>query len=241
MLLTLLGALAGAWLWRRRRPPLGEGGDGLVALSLGALVLLLGTSLLPDPSHEQYFTSPLLPLLVPAMAAGFATGARRRPRLQAGLAVAVAAVVAIYALVGQRAEEPRDPVWALAAVEKVARGIERHSAPDDTVLAFWPGYAFESGRRGFPGLENQFGVGLNLLLTREQRARYHIAGPDQIFRAFTTDRPRLLVIGGWMGEITHVMSNEAKQRLTDAMVTNFELVEDWGEVGIMARRTPQGR
>lgn len=236
LLLTLLGATAGAWLWwRRRRDPARPGEDGdLTGLALAALGLLLVVSLLPDPVHAQYFTAPLAPLAAPAMAVAFDAAGRRRPRAVAAAVGGAAIVLFSWTLFVKRAEQPVDPVWRLDAIETVAEGVRRHSAPDDLVLAFWPGYVFESGRRYLPGFENHFAVGLSDRLSAAQRERHHIAGYERITLALRERQPRLVIVGAWMSDLNQALSNAQTKLVMDALLQNYSVIEDYGDALILA-------
>ncbi|MHB8078530.1 MAG: hypothetical protein ACYDIE_04670, partial [Candidatus Krumholzibacteriia bacterium] len=131
-------------------------------------------------------------------------------------------------------EQPVDPVWRLDAIAKVAEGVRRHSAPTDEVLSFWPGYVFESGRRYVPGFENHFAVGLSDRLTVAQRARHHIAGYERITQALRERRPRLVIIGAWMNDLNAALSNAQTKLVMDALLENYEIVEDYGDALILA-------
>jgi hypothetical protein len=199
------------------------------------LAVFLLTSLSPDPIFSQYFTAPLVPFFLPAVGLAVQKLCRRRSVVVAGGVVVV--VLGLFVLFGQRAEQSRDPWWSLDAIEQVTSAIERHSEAEDFVLSFWPGFVFESGRQYLPGLENQFGIGLTNQLTPRQCRRYHIADYQQILTAFRLRRPKVVVIGAWMNELNQVISNEQVVELLDATLQNYVLREDYGEVGVMTRRT----
>ncbi len=237
LLLTLLGAAVGGWLWwRRRRDPARPDDGGLTGLALAALGLLLAVSLLPDPVYAQYFTAPLAPLAAPALAVALEAAGRRRPRAVTAAVVVAAVALSGWTLLVRRAEQPVDPVWRLDAIARVAEGVRGHSAPGDTVLSFWPGYVFESGRRYLPGFENHFAVGLSDRISAAQRARHHIAGYERITAALRGREPRLVIVGAWMSDLNTALSDAQSRLVMDALLQNYVVIEDYGDALILAPR-----
>ena len=68
--------------------------------------------------------------------------------------------------------------------------IEANSRPDEIVLAFWPGYIFESGRRYLPGLENNFVYRIMNKIAPAERTRYHVISHDQVMSAISPAKQR---------------------------------------------------
>ena len=69
------------------------------------------------------------------------------------LALATLALVLVLAEVRRDAGLYLTPgEWSMSSYRQVTAAIEASSSPGDLVLAFTPGYVFESGRCYFPGL-----------------------------------------------------------------------------------------
>ncbi|MFN2370024.1 MAG: hypothetical protein ABR506_02595, partial [Candidatus Krumholzibacteriia bacterium] len=223
----LLAAWGGAGLGRLAGP---ARRFGTVAALAGAAYFLV--CMAPDPVHDQYFTAPLLPLLLPLVAVGLA----RLVRGGRGAAVAVVAAATAGALVLAllRPGMDPDPTWTFGSYDRVVAGIRKHSAPGDVVLSFWPGYVFGADRAHFPGLENHFAVGVSERLTPAEAVRYHIADRRRLQEAFAARRPHLVVLGTWMNEINTALDNEQMRQLLAAFQAEYEVVVLHGQAKICA-------
>jgi 4-amino-4-deoxy-L-arabinose transferase-like glycosyltransferase len=202
----------------------------LVGLATG--VFLLGC-MAPDPVYDQYFTAPLPTLALPLAAAGLARLTRARPRLLAA-AVGGAAVLAALVLGLQRPGTDPDPVWSFASYERVVREIRERSAPGDVVFSFWPGYVFGADRRHFPGMENQFALGVSEKLTPAEKTRYHIADRRRLMDGFRLRTPRLVVLGTWMNEVNTALDDDQMRELLIVFQGEYEIVAMHGAVKICA-------
>ena len=114
--------------------------------------------------------------------------------------------------------------------------IEAHSQPDDMVFSVWPGYVFESGRRNFPGAENEFTYQVAVLLTPQARARYHLISKDEILKAVATRAVTLFVSTPYPFYLDVTMSPEELRAFGAALDANYSLVDKVDEVGIYRRR-----
>jgi hypothetical protein len=193
-------------------------------------------SLVPYPVHEQHFTATLAPFFLPLTGAGLLLMANRRLRFLPPIAAVLAIVLAVYALGEQRADEERKEIWTFAAYNSVTKAITENSRPDATVLTFWPGYTYASGRQYYPGLENQFGLRISEKITATERMRFHIAGKERIFAAIKRQEPELVVIGAWMNEINQVMNNEETAYFNWLFSQQYVIAADLGNVLVMKRR-----
>jgi hypothetical protein len=223
------------WAWRHRDHrawPL------LVVSGTGALVHT-AACLFPDPVYEQYFTGPLTPLLAPLAVAGLVNLAdllkRRGPVLAAVLVLAC--ILSAVDLQGRKTGMDWKEVWSFEHLGKVSAAIEARTEPDDMVLALWPGYVFESGRRYLPGLENHFAVGVSEKLTLDEKIRYHIAGKELILKALDEQHPTVVVLGAWMYELNTTIDQKYLPVILEEMDTKYELADIFGESKVLTRRT----
>ncbi|MCB1184496.1 hypothetical protein KDM41_13790 [bacterium] len=207
----------------------------------GAVVLAL-TCLLPDPSYEQYFTAPLVPLLVPAALLGLIDLARRfgRPTTLVGGVLGALAVIAAVGLQVRHVGMDWNEVWDPARVREVAREIRQRSARDDVVLSFWSGYPFAADRPFLPGMENHFALGVSEQLTPAQQAHYHVAGKEALLHAILTKGPAVIVLGTWMHEVNTTIAQEHLPVLLQELDANYRI--DWyrGEVKVLVRKPGPG-
>jgi hypothetical protein len=208
-------------------------------LALLMLVVYLTTVLLPFPPYDQHFVSPLVPLTIPFVAEGL------RVTLRAGrkrvIALALAAPILFAVEIGK--ESTRNswhPVWQLSSYHEVSRIVEGNSSSDDVVMSFWPGFVFESGRRYFPGLEDQFVYRVINKISPEERDRYHVISKDQIMRAITGRETSVLIIHPWILEYYHELSPRELQEFHEAVEANYSLIGNITSVEIY-RRLPQNK
>ena len=199
------------------------------------LVVYIATALIPFPPYDQYFVSPLVPFLIPFLAEGL------RVTFLAGtrwvVLLAVIAPVFFFAEPNREAlAHAPEPYWQLSSYWKVAETIETHSRPDEVVLAFWPGYVFESGRRYFPGLEDHMVYRITTRIGPEARARYHVGSNDQIMHAISTRAVNLLVVGAWMKEFYGNLSPAEIQAFHAAVDANYLLVSKIDDIEVYRRR-----
>jgi hypothetical protein len=209
-------------------------------LALLMLVVYLTTVLLPFPPYDQHFVSPLVPLTIPFVAEGLRVSLRAgRKRV---IALALAASILFAVEIGK--ESTRNswhPVWQLSSYHEVSRIVEGNSSPDDVVMSFWPGFVFESGRRYFPGLENQFVYRVINKISPEERDRYHVISKDQIMRAITGRETSVLIIHPWILEYYHDLSPRELHEFHEAVDANYSLISNITSVEIYRRRPPQNK
>ncbi len=177
----------------------------LIALVLGVI------SILPTPTLGQYFAMIVPFLIVAAVCAvtGFLVALQTQRATR--IAAAVCAVMLVsFVIAGAPGFKrflhtgyqvpgiisPADaPNWTLAQVTAVSKALDQFASPGEPVASFWPGYIFASRANPFPGYENNFGIYIAGRLTPEQRKKYHVLTPDEIYRQFAFHQPRLAVIG----------------------------------------------
>ncbi len=237
-LLALTG-LSAVGLVARRRTPAAALPDA-VALPLLTALALTVTSLLPDPTYRQYFTGGLPVLLAVPAAWGLTALAGRRPRTAPIAALVAAPLLAWLALGVLRYDVPDEPHWSLDHYRGVCRGIEHLTGPDDTVMAFWPGYVAGADRRPLRGLENQFGIGVSDRLTDVQRGRYRIAGHREVWQALQLETARVTVVGAWMNDLNQALDNREAASLLAAVREHYTVADDRGDVLLMVRDREAG-
>jgi hypothetical protein len=168
-------------------------------------IVLGATSLLPNPTFNQYFC-----LIVPLLAIGIVE------RLHAAspfgksisllLGLALVAYVTLGALdarrfvaTGERVpgiESPANAInWSIPTVRVISRGIDRVGA--EQAASWWPGYFAFTRTQIVMDMANDFGIRAAPRLSAIQRARYHIPTYDDITRMIRTGSPRVFVEGNW--------------------------------------------
>jgi len=206
------------------------------------LVVYSATALIPFPPFDQHFSSPLVPLLMPFVAAGVQVLWSSGRRWFVALAIAVPLLFVTG--IGRDAwQYSREPGWQLSGYHGVADTIEAHTSPDDVVLSFWPGYVFESGRQYFPGLENNWGYTIMKNTSAADRARYHIVSNDDIVEALSK-RTAALVIpfpskAVWIKQYYDNLSPAEQQDFEKALSDNYVPVSTVDSVSVYRRRGPQ--
>jgi len=192
------------------------------------------SALIPFPSFDQYFDSPLLPFLIPFVAEGlralFASGKKWV------VVFAVLAPILFFRDVSRGAAEYAAAGESqLSSYHIVTQAIEANSNPDDVVLSFWPGYIFESGRRYFPGSENHFAFYVTDKLSPAARARYHIVSMDEILRALSARSIRVVVTSPWILE--HHFSPQELKAFRDALEANYSFVGQFDSLRVYRSRS----
>jgi Dolichyl-phosphate-mannose-protein mannosyltransferase len=238
-ILAITGILS---LRKLRRQPEGSGASPYTEsdylyfqLALLMLLIYLATILPHFPPYDQYFDSPLVPLLIPFVAEGLRVTFRAgRKRV---IALALAAPILFGVEIGREtARDSWHPVWQLSCYREVTRVVEANSGPDEVVMSFWPGFVFESGRRYFPGIEDHFVYRIMNKISPEERARYHVISKDQVMRAITGREINVLVVHPWVIEYYHDLSPRELQEFHEAVDANYSLVSNIRDIAIYRRR-----
>jgi hypothetical protein len=203
-----------------------------------ALLMLFAytvVALLPFPPYDQYFDSPLVPLVVPFVMEGI----RLISRTSRNRVVALVLVLALLCLPEVRHETREnswDPVWRVPIYRQVSQTIADNSRPEDIVMSFWPGFVFESGRQYFSGLEDHFAFRVISELTPQERTHYHIIAHDRILQAVANREASLLVIPPWIVEYYNNLSQNQIQEFHHAIDDNYVLIQQISGIGIYRRR-----
>lgn len=223
------------WAWRHRDS---RAAPLLIISGVGALTHTVAC-MFPDPVYEQYFTGPLTPLLAPLVVAGLVNlmDLLKRPGPMLAGVLVVAVILSAVDLQVRKTGMDWKEVWSFEHLEKVSAAIESHTEPDDMVLALWPGYVFETGRRYLPGLENHFAVGVSEKLTIPEKIHYHIAGKELILKAFDEQHPTVVVLGAWMYELNTSIDQKYLPIILEELDTKYKLEEVFGESKVMTRKT----
>ena len=226
------------WIRRNRDNPLRP----LVVLSgFGALAHTVAC-LFPDPVYEQYFTGSLTPLLAPLVVAGLVRISQlvKKPGTALAGVLVLAAVLSVVDLQVRKTGMVWKEVWTFEHLAKVSTAIEARTEPEDMVMAFWPGYVFETGRQYLPGLENQFALGVSEKLTLDQKVRYHVAGKELVLKAFDLQYPDVVVLGAWMHELNTTIDQRYLPIILEELDAKYELREYFGESKVLTRRADPG-
>ena len=202
---------------------------------LAAYVL---TVLCHFPPYDQYFDTPIVPLLVPFVAEGLRVTFASARRHALALALAVAAPLLMAAEIG------RDPwlegppaMWHLPVYREVSKSISANSRPNEVVLSFWPGFLFESQRSYFPGMEDQFALRIMNHLTRPQRELYRLTSNQRIMQAITSREFNLLVIHPWIFEYFETLTPDEVEAFHAAVEANYVRIEEISGVCIYRSRS----
>ena len=227
--------------WTRRNPdnPLRP----LMILSGMGAVAHTVACLFPDPVYEQYFTNPLTPLLAPLVVAGLGrlTELVKRPATVVTVVLGLAAVLSVVDLQVRKTGMDWKEVWSFEHLAKVSAAIEAHTEQQDMVMAFWPGYVFETGRQYLPGLENHFALGVSEKLTLDQKVHYHVAGKELVLKAFDYQYADVVVLGAWMYELNTTIDQRHLPIILEELEAKYQIEEFYGETKILTRKSvPDG-
>jgi 4-amino-4-deoxy-L-arabinose transferase-like glycosyltransferase len=224
--------------WSRRNPdsPLRP----LVILSGAGAVAHTVACLFPDPVYEQYFTGPLTPMLAPLAVLGLVRlqDLVKKPAMVLAGALSLAAVLSVVDLQVRKTGMDWNEVWSFEHLGHVSAAIETCTEPEDMVLAFWPGYVFESDRQYLPGLENHFALGVSEKLTLNQKTHYHVAGKELILKALEYQYPEAVVLGAWMHEINTTIEQHHLPILLKELADKYEIEEVFGESKVLTPKAP---
>jgi hypothetical protein len=166
-------------------------------LSVAIAAMLAITNLLPTPSYNQYFVT-LIPFLAIAtvelvqLLGISAHILERRFLAVAALIVIVPAAWSLHHITSSNTTRSR-----ISDVRAISRAVDRHTHKGEVVMAFWPGYIYESDVRQIPGLENDFAPSavFNTHLSAARAAEYHMLSTPEMFEAIRSHKVRLIIFG----------------------------------------------
>ncbi len=217
-------------------------GPLVVFAAVGSIVHTF-VCLIPDPVYPQYFTSPLAPLLAPLVVAGIieleVLVRNRGLRLAAWISRGVLALALLLTVIDLQVLKTgmnQAQVWTFDNLHRMSTAIEMITQPQDTVLAFWSGYVFESGRRYVPGMENHFAPGVSEKLSQAEKIHFHIAGEEALRETITTATPRIVIKGAWMNEVNSTFKQEDIEKLSHEIFRRYRTIFVLGDARILVRR-----
>ena len=223
----VLAVIGGLSLPKLRRTSTGLYSDNdyrFFQLTLLMLLVYLATiamSLIPAP--DQYFNSPLLPFLIPFMAAGLYVAFRSSTKWLVALAIMLP--IASFHEIKVGAVEWAGYPWApLSSYGRVTQAIEANSNADDVVLSLWPGYVFESGRQYFPGAEDHFNYAIAKKISPAARLQYHVIFKDEILNAVSHRAVTLFVTDPNIWHFDSLLSPGELKTFRETVDANYALV-----------------
>jgi hypothetical protein len=203
-------------------------------LVLLLLIVFTATSMIAFPPYDQYFITPLVPFFVPFLSEALRVGVSYRRRLLYLVAAGVPLLFA-YGLRREVWEYSRNPEWKMSSYREVQRTVESKTGGNDVVLSLFPGYVFESGRRYFPGLEDQFSFRIMDKINPDDAARYHIATKQEIQDAVSRGIAQIVVISR-SSEYFNSLAATDIQNLQAAIDGNYARIGQMDSVEVYRRR-----
>ncbi len=197
-------------------------------------VVFVIISLSPYPIYEEYFNATLGPLLLPLFGSGLLMIYRMIYKMRHLLILGLILFLSLLSYETIKVEENQILNFTHYDVSQylaISEYIKRHSNPNDVILSFWPGYVFESGRRFFPDMENQFGLSIGGKLSAKERKDYHIANKYDIFLAIQRQAIKMVILQkfklDWFG-----FSNIEETEFYRILQEKYILMKQFGFVGI---------
>jgi hypothetical protein len=171
---------------RRRRLPLSLAIAGTLAI----------TNLLPTPSYAQYFVT-LIPFLTVAAIELIDLLGISAKVIDLRVLAVVAVLLVLPAGWSLNHITSSDATRRVADVRAASRAVDRLTHENEVVLAFWPGYVYETHARQIPGLESDFAPAAvqNNNLSPARAAKYHMLSSGEIARAIRNHAVRIIVFG----------------------------------------------
>jgi hypothetical protein len=228
LLLALLGIISLLELRKKKTGPYTNQDFQFLQLAFLMMVVYSATALIPIPTWAQYYDGPLLPFLIFFMAEGL------RVALQVSWkwAVVVAILTPILCRQGVRGEEGEFaiPRLTLSSYRQVTEIVRANTGPDSVVLSIWPGYVFESGRRCFPGAENQFVYLAAEPLSPELRKRFHLVSRKEVLTALTDGVPDIYIPPPPQRYV--IMEDGYEQAFRNALNAKYSLIKQVDDMPI---------
>jgi Dolichyl-phosphate-mannose-protein mannosyltransferase len=235
ILIALVGMLSLIKLRNKRELPYDRQDYFYFQLVFLMLLVYIATASIPFPVFDQYFTSPLLPFLVVFIAEGLRVAFRFQTTSPVLLAV-IAPILFFSSLQREAEEYASSPYLHLPSFQKVTDALEANSRADDVVLSIWPGYVFESGRRYFPGSENQFNYDIASKIGPEARKRYHLLSKQEVIDAVSSGAASVFISSPSRYYLDAFMSPGELQTMRAALAVNYTLAGDFDGVELYRRR-----
>jgi len=208
-------------------------------LVIFSLLVFVITSLIPYPLYSQYFTAPLMPFLFPLISHSIYIMVYRNSTIIRSFFIILFLCGAIALLLFI----PKSPifwnsgkeVWNLSSYYAVSKYIEENTSSDDVILSFWPGYVFESKRKHFPGMENNFGLRISRKIMPQKVDDYHLTTPDRIIHAMKNNVPDVVIVGHWMIEFLTTASTQEIREFREILTSKYTLEKKIGPVEIYSK------
>jgi hypothetical protein len=236
VLLAVVGGISLLKLFKKQDPAYTDRDYLYFELVFLMLLVYIATALIPFPTFDQYFDSPLVPFLIPFVAVGL----RLIFRSGRKWVFVFALVVPILFLrdINRDALQCSSPsVLQLSSYHHVTETIQANSRADDVVLSFWPGYVFESGRRYFSGSENKFNYFITEKMSSADRARYHVISKDEVMRAVSQRAVSMLVTYPRVFDrLDEDLSPTDLQAFRAALNANYSLIAKIDFIEVYGRR-----
>jgi hypothetical protein len=201
LLLAAIALLLAALSIRRRKH---------LPLSVAIAATLAITNLLPTPSYAQYFVT-LIPFLAIATIELIDLLEISAKVIELRVLAVAAVLILLPAAWSLHHTTSSNSLRQVSDVRAVSRAVDRLTHKNEVVLAFWPGFVYESHARQIPGLESDFAPAAvdNNDLSPARAAKYHMLSSREISKAIRSHAVRVIVFGkgaanrglGWRGMI----------------------------------------
>ena len=121
--------------------------------------------------------------------------------------------------------------WRISTVRAISKAIDDVTQPGEPVMAFWPGYIFESKALPVAGFENNFGLYVSPALNPGQLSEYHIVSHEQVNAAIGARLAKVVVLGNqdYIGE-------KMAPYKTALEINGYRLVRSVSDASIYSRR-----
>jgi hypothetical protein len=179
-----------------------------LAFYIAGLTTLI--SLMPTPSHGQYFCVPV-PFLIVAVVCSVSGLLRRLPKgtgrrwVMAGSVILLAAFIGVSfkdfgrfmrSGVGMEGILPSLVVnYKVDSVIAMSKRIDEIASRGEPVMCLWPGYVVQTKASPAPGFENNTGRDYTRQISPERMVKFHIVPQRQLEAQIAAHIPSLVVVG----------------------------------------------
>jgi hypothetical protein len=166
-------------------------------LSVAIAATLAVTNLLPTPSYDQYFVTLIPFLAIAAIELVDLLGISAQILERRFLAIVAVLVIVPAGWSLHHITSSKTTRLRISDVRAISRAVDRHAHKGEIVLAFWPGFVYESHVRQLPGLEDDFAPAAidHTHLSAARAAEYHMLSSEQIAHVIRSHKIRLIVFG----------------------------------------------
>jgi hypothetical protein len=237
LLILLVLAIAGTWAILKRKITLSDEMRTFAYILITCAGVFLITSMTPFPLYQQYFTSPLVPFLFPLAAFGLVWLSETFTPWSLAAILFVLIPILPMNLHAENQRNSRGGMWRPQTTVAVARMIAANTPKDAKVLAFWPGYIYESGRKHYPGMENHFALGVSPEIPPVERREFHIPSLSRVMALVRGREAEAVIYGGWMKEMQLISRRNEIPYLKMKLRQNYRMVGVIGGAELYLRRT----